>query len=84
MQWKILGQTLFSRQAQVVKNPECKKYIQYSENFQGKLRFFRASTSCSKIVNGEKFFNTMCIHLGVICVIWTSVVCNLDQSRDYL
>jgi len=25
----------FSGQAQVVKNPECKKYIQYSENFQG-------------------------------------------------
>jgi len=24
----------------------------------------------------------MHIHLGVICVIWTSVVCNLDQSRD--
>ena len=28
--WKISGQTLFSGEAQVVKNPECKKYIQYS------------------------------------------------------
>jgi len=33
-------------------------------------------------VNGEKFFNTMYIHLGVIRVIWATAVCNLDQSRD--
>jgi len=24
------------------------------------------------------------IHLGLIRVIWVSVVCNLDQSRDWL
>jgi len=29
------GETLFSGQAQVVKNLECKKYVQYSEKFQG-------------------------------------------------
>jgi len=39
IQRKISGQTLFSGQAQVVKNPECKKYIQYSEKFQGKSVF---------------------------------------------
>jgi len=40
-----------------------------------------------KILDGEKIFNTMYsvyIHLGVIRVIWASVVCNLDQSRDWL
>jgi len=31
-----------------------------------------------------KIFNTVYIHLGVIRVIWASVVCNLDQSRDWL
>jgi len=36
---KISGETLFSGQAQVVKNPECKKYIQYSEFFQGSSVF---------------------------------------------
>jgi len=62
-----------------------KKYIQYSENFQGncfqgkrkmlktlnvksifntvkilgQLCFFRASASCSKIVNGERIFNSL-------------------------
>jgi len=49
--------------------------------------FFRASASCSKILNGEKIFNTaysVYIHLGVIRVIWDSEVCNLDQSRDWL
>jgi len=33
-------------------------------------------------VNGEKIFNAVYIHLGVICVNWVNVVCNLDQSRD--
>jgi len=41
------GHPLFSRQAQVVKNPECKKYIQYSEKFQGNP-VFRASTKLLK------------------------------------
>ena len=31
-----------------------------------------------------KNFNTMYIHLGVIRVIWAGVVCNLDQSREWL
>jgi len=38
---------MFSGQAKVVKNPECEKYIHYSENFQGNSVFFRASASCS-------------------------------------
>ena len=29
-------------------------------------------------------FNTMYIHLGPIRAIWASVVCNLDQSHDWL
>jgi len=36
--------------------------------------FFRASASCSKILNGEKIFNTAYIHLGAIRVIWASLV----------
>jgi len=31
-------------------------------------------------VNGEKIYSVY--SLGVICVIWASVVCNLDQCRD--
>jgi len=38
MQWKFSGETLFSGQAQVVKNSEYKRYIHYSENFQGKRK----------------------------------------------
>jgi len=56
---KIFGETLFSGQVQAVKNPECKKYIHHSEHFRATLFFFRASASCSKIVNGEKFFNIL-------------------------
>jgi len=47
----------------------------------GQTLFFRASASCSKILNGEKIFSTAYIHLGVIRVIWANVLCNLDQSR---
>ena len=35
-------------------------------------------------MNGEKIFNTVYIHLGAIRAIWASVVCNLDQSHDWL
>jgi len=42
----------------LLKNPECKTYIQYSEKFQGTL-FFRASASCSKILNVKRIFNTV-------------------------
>jgi len=33
------GQTLFSGQAQIVKNPERKMYIKHSEKFQGNSVF---------------------------------------------
>ena len=106
VQWKIPRQLCFSGQAQSCsKILNGKKYIQYSEKFQGKLCFqgkrklikilnvksmfntvknFRASASCSKIVNGENIFNTVYIHLGAIRAIWASLVCNLDQSHDWL
>jgi len=71
----------FSRQAQSCsKTLNVKKYIQCSEIFQ-------ASPNCSKILNSENVYNTvysMYIHFGVIRVIQASVVCNLDQSRDWL
>ena len=37
----IFRSALFSGQAQVVKNPECKNYMQYSENFQGKRKLLK-------------------------------------------
>jgi len=43
--------------------------------------FFRASASYSKIVNCEKMFNAVYIHLGAIRVIWASVVFNQDQPK---
>ena len=46
--------------------------------------FFRVNACYSTIVNCEKIFNTVYIHLGAIRVIWASVVCNLDQCRDWL
>jgi len=76
--------TVFSGQAHADKTPEYKKYIHYSENFQSSSIFVRASASCSKIVNCKKMFNTVYIHLGTIRVMWASLVCNLDQRRDWL
>ena len=51
--------SVFQGKRKLLKNPECKKYIQYSENFRATLFFFRASASCSKIVNGEKIFDSL-------------------------
>jgi len=39
VQWKISGHTAFQGKRKLLKNPECKKCIQYSENFQGNLCF---------------------------------------------
>jgi len=36
---KNFRETLFSGQVQAVKKPECKKYIQYTENFRATLFF---------------------------------------------
>jgi len=33
------GHSVFQGKRKLLKNPECKKYIQYSEKFQGKLCF---------------------------------------------
>jgi len=49
--------------------------------------FFQDKRKLLKILNGENIFNTVYSvysHLWVIRVIWPSVVCNLDQSRDWL
>jgi len=43
----------------LLKNRQCKKYIQYSENFQGKLCFSGQAQSCSKIMNVKNIFNTV-------------------------
>ena len=83
---KNIRATLFFRASacKLLKNSECKKYIPYSRNNSGQLCFFRASASCSKIMNSEKNFNTVYIHLGAIRAICASVVCNLDQSHEWL
>jgi len=39
----------------LLKNPECKTYIEYSEKFQGELCFSGLAQSCSKILNGKKY-----------------------------
>jgi len=40
----------------------------------GQLSFSGQAQSCSKILSGEKIFNSAYIHLGVIRVIWASVL----------
>jgi len=47
------------------------------------MKNFRASAICSKLLDGEKIFSTVYIHLGVIRVIWARVMCNLDQSQTF-
>ena len=56
----ISGQTpLFRASASCSKILNGKKYIQYSEKFQGKLCFSGQVQSCLKILNGKNIFNTV-------------------------
>ena len=50
--------TLFFRASASSSNSECKKYIQYSEYFQG-YSGFQESASCSKILNDKICFKTV-------------------------
>jgi len=44
----------------LLKTPDCKKYIPYSEKFLGHPLFFRASAGYSKLLNNKKYmFNTV-------------------------
>ena len=48
---------------------------------------FQGKRNLLKILNSENIFNTVCsvyIHLGVIRVISAGIVCNMDQSREWL
>ena len=83
---KIFRATLFFGKAQLAQKSWMQRVYSIQWKISGQTLFFRASASCSKILNGEKISNTVYwvyIHMGVIRVIWTSVVCNLDQSRDW-
>jgi len=51
----------------LLKNPECKKYIEYSEKFQGKLCFSGWAQSCSQIFNGKKYIQYSEKFEGTLC-----------------
>jgi len=72
------GHTLFFRV-----RASCSKILNVKSIFNT-VKNFRATASCSKILNSEKIFNTAYTHLRVIRIIWASVLCNLDQSREWL
>ena len=80
---KFQDNSLFQRKRKVAQKSLMVKNFNTVKNL-GQTVFFKASASCSKILHGEKMFKTAYIHLGVIRVIWASVLCNLDQRRECL
>ena len=76
--------TLFFRASAVAEKSWIVKNIFNAVKIFRATVFFRANACYSKIVNCEKIFNTVYIQLGAIRVIWASVVCNLDECRDWL
>ena len=63
-----MAHSVFQGNHKLIKNPEWKKYMCNTVNSEHAL-FFRASASCSRILNGEYIFHTaytVHIHLGVI------------------
>jgi len=57
-------------------------YIFTVKNFRA--HYFSGQAQVAKKSCTVKKFNTAYIHLGVIRVIWASVLCNLDQSREWV
>ena len=61
IQWKIPGQLCFQGKRKLLKNLECKTYIQYSEKFrahsafQGKRKFLKSPECKTYIQYSEKF-----------------------------
>jgi len=59
----------FRASAKLIKNPEWQKIYSIQWKLSGHTMFFRASASCSKILNREKVFNAVYSvynHLGVL------------------
>jgi len=80
IQWKTSGQTLFSGEALVAQKSWMIKYTSIQWKIPGQLCF---SGQAQKSWTVKKFW-IQCIFSWAIRVIWASVVCNLDQSRDWL
>ena len=55
IQYKFRAHSFFQGKRKLLKNPQCKKYIQYSEKFQRTLFLSGQAQSCSKILNGKKY-----------------------------
>jgi len=50
----------------LLKNPQCKKYIKYSENFWATF-FFQGKRRCSKILNSKKYIQYREKFQGKLC-----------------
>ena len=59
--------SVFQGKRKLLKTAECKKCIQYSENFQGTLCFSEQAQSCSKILNGKKYIQYSKKFQGKLC-----------------
>jgi len=55
---KFRARSVFQGKRKLLKNPECKSILNAVKKFRATL-FFRASASCSKILNDKKHFNTV-------------------------
>jgi len=51
----------------LLNNPECRKYIQCNEKFQGTLCFSGQAQSCSKVLNGKKYIQYSENFQGKLC-----------------
>jgi len=67
IQWKIPGQLCFPGQAQVAQKSWIIKYIYSVLWIQGTLCFYRASASCSKLLNCKKYIQYRETFQGKLC-----------------
>jgi len=83
LQWKFQGKLCFQGKHKLLKILNVKSIFNTVNFFRAAL-FFLGKRKLLKNCELWNIFNSVYIHLGAIRAIWASVVCNLDQSRDWL
>jgi len=60
----------FQGKHKLLKNLECKKYVQCSENFRANNSFSEQAQSCSNTLNGKKYIQRSENFQGKLCLSW--------------
>ena len=84
IQWKFSGKPCFSGQAQVAQKSWMIKNISIQWKYSGQTLFFRAISSCSKILSSKEIYSIQWKYSGQTLFFWASASCsNILNVKAY-